>query len=347
MRTYQQLPKKIKCPVCYAEDARILWVADSNQAAQHYVLKEKFPERFLELASHIKILWGGDTCEIVQCKNCEYCYSNPFIAGDERFYTLAYDRSSYPKWKWEFQVTLDVLKRNAGADTSLFEIGAGDGAFVKRVAENILPKGNILCTEFSEYGRLSIEEFGIKCISEDFRNLSSAELNESLDVVCMFQVLEHMDRLDVLFQKLNWLMKNGGRLFIAVPNAGRIEFNELNGALLDMPPNHVGRWNKKCFEILGKRNGFLIEDYQIEEAGFISLAKEFIFYRLLQHAQKSGSFENRLLKVKNRYLSRIMLMVCFAVNAAMAIPALAKKDSRQGGSQWIYFVKAHGPSPEN
>lgn len=339
MQNYQQIPKKIKCPVCCTNNAHRLWGASSKQAAQHFVLQEKHPERFLELVSHIESLWGQNTCEVVQCDKCGFCYSNPYIAGDERFYSLAYVGSGYPTWKWEFQLTYDVLNKCSRSDIKLLEIGAGDGAFVRRIAEKILPKENIFCTEFSEYGRHQIEKFGVKCLSEDVRNLSKAELEESIDIICMFQVLEHMDRLEVLFQKLNWLMKRGGSLFIAVPNPSRIEFNELNGALLDMPPNHIGRWNKKCFEEIGKQNGFHIEDYKVEEPSFTSMAKRFINYRLLRKSQQSGSFENQILKIKNRHLLRIMQMIAKAVNSIKAIPTLIKMNSGLGDSQWIHLIK--------
>ncbi len=339
MHSYQQVPKIIRCPVCFTNSAHRLWSASSQQAAQHFVLQEKYPVRYFELVSHIEVLWGQKTCEFVQCENCKFCFSHPYIAGDERFYTLAYERSGYPSWKWEFQLTYDVLKTFSSADLKLMEIGAGDGKFIKRISKNILKKGNIFCTEFSEYGRVEIEKLGVKCLSEDFRNLSSSDLKESLDVVCMFQVLEHMDRLDVLFQKLNWLLKSGGSLFIAVPNASRNEFNELNGALLEMPPNHIGRWNKECFEIIGKQNGFHIEAYKTEEGNFISMAIQFILYRMIRKSQQSGSFENQIFKIHNRYLLRIMQIICFAFNSITAIPALTKKNSLQGDSQWVHFIK--------
>jgi len=339
MENYQQTQKKITCPVCYATNAHLLWSTSSMQAAQHFVLKEKHPERFLKLVSQIEILWGQNTCDVVRCDKCGFYYSNPFIAGDEQFYSLAYVRTGYPIWKWEFQQTYDVLNKCSGANLKLLDIGAGDGGFVKRIAESILPKENILCTEFSDYGKQEIVKFGVTSLSDDFRNLSNVELKESLDVVCMFQILEHLDRLDVSFQKLNWLMKSGGSLFIAVPNNSRIEFDELNGALLDMPPNHIGRWNKKCFEVIGKQNGFHIEDYKIEEYSFLSMAKHFIFNRMLRKSQRSGSFENRLFKINNRYLLRIMQMIGFAVYSIMAIPVLIKKNSWQGESQWIHFIK--------
>ena len=255
VQNYQQIPKKSQCPVCCTNNAHRLWETSSKQAAQHFVLQETDPERFLELVAQIEQLWGQSTCEVIQCDNCGFCYSNPYIAGDERFYNLAYDNSGYPAWKWEFQLTYNLLKKFSKPDLKLLEIGAGDGAFIKRIAGEVLPKENLLCIEFSQYGRQQIEKLGVQCVAEDVRNLSNEELKASFDLVCMFQVLEHMDKLDALFQKLNWLMKQGGSLFIAVPNPRRTEFNELNGALLDMPPNHIGRWNKKCFEEIGKPDG--------------------------------------------------------------------------------------------
>jgi SAM-dependent methyltransferase len=236
-------------------------------------------------------------------------------------------------------MTYDELNKNFSPPKKLMEIGAGDGAFIKRISENILLKENILCTEYSDYGMKQIKNFGVKCLSEDVRNISNPELKASFDIICMFQVLEHMDRLEVLFQKLNWLMKNGASLFIAVPNSNRIEFNELNGALLDMPPGHIGRWNKKCFEEIGKQNGFYLKDYKVEESSFFSMAKQFIIYRLLRKSQQGNSFENRIFRLKNRYLLRTMQVIGLAVHSIIAIPALTKINSRLGGSQWVHFIK--------
>jgi SAM-dependent methyltransferase len=339
MQSYKQTPQKAKCPICCTDAAHLLWDVDSKKAAQHFILKEKSPNRSADLSLHIGNLWGQNTCEIVQCDRCGFCFSNPYVAGDERFYSLAYVRSSYPKWKWEFQVTYDVLSKKLCSNAKLIEIGAGDGAFIKRIMENILPKENILCTEFSEYGRNQIEKFGVSCLSEDVRYLSSAELEGSTDVICMFQVLEHMDKLDVLFQKLNWLLKRKGSLFIAVPNQNRIEFNELNGALLDMPPNHIGRWNKRCFEEIGRRYGFYIEDYKIENYSFASMANQFVKYRFLRNSQRSGTFSNKIQKIRNRYLLKMVQVIGFMINFIAALPVLTKMNSKLGNSQWVHLIK--------
>ena len=341
MKNYHNAPRQGECPVCCARDAHLLWETDSRQAAQHFVLKEKHPERFLELVAHIEALWGQNTCEIVQCDNCGFCHSHPYVAGDERFYRIAYDRpGGYPAWKWEFQLTYEELAKRGGPDQKLLEIGAGDGAFIKRISPDILAKDNILCTEFSEYGRHRIQALGVECSASDVRDLSEAGLENNFDFVCMFQVLEHMDRLDLLFSKLIWLIRKGGSLFIAVPNPARIQFNELNGALLDMPPNHIGRWNRKCFEEIGKQNGFHLQDFRIETPRMTSVARQFVVYRFLRAAQRSGSLQNRIEAIGNRGLLWTMRLAGVAVTSIAAIPALIKTDSGMGDSLWVHLIKA-------
>jgi hypothetical protein len=108
MHNYQQIPIQIKCSVCCTISAHRLWGATSKQAAQHFVLQEKCHERFLELMLNIESLWGQNTFEVVHCDKCGFCYSNPYIAGNERFYSLSFDCSVYLKWKREFQITCDV-----------------------------------------------------------------------------------------------------------------------------------------------------------------------------------------------------------------------------------------------
>jgi len=144
--SYEELSKKSRkssmSRVLHRE-GRNLWHVNSKQAAQHFVLSEKNPERFAKLVFNIDKLWGQSTCKVMQCSQCGFCFSYPYVAGDERFYSLAYVRSGYPKWKWEFQITYDVLRMNLPSNGKLIEIGAGDGAFINKIAKEVLPKANI------------------------------------------------------------------------------------------------------------------------------------------------------------------------------------------------------------
>ncbi|HSK12394.1 MAG TPA: hypothetical protein VK907_04215, partial [Phnomibacter sp.] len=146
-------------------------------------------------------------------------------------------------------------------------------------------------------------------------------------------------------RKLKWLMKEGASLFIAVPNDKRIEFNEIHHALLDMPPNHVGRWNKECFKIIGTRFGLTMKDHQVERSGPIDNAVQFITYRFLFNAQVAGSIENRMVaRAKGKYgkLAKFLGIALNIFPALPTLPVLFRSNSSLGNSQWVQFVNEHG-----
>jgi hypothetical protein len=151
-----------------------------------------------------------------------------------------------------------------------------------------------------------------------------------------------MDRLDVLFEKLDWLLKPGGSIFIAVPNQNMIEFNELNGALLDMPPNYIGRWNKECLEVIENRHNLHVADYQAEDGAFALMANQFINYRFLRNSQNSESLSNKLRKAEvSTYIDRIAQALGVVVNGFMALPSLIsliEDKSNLENSQWVHFI---------
>jgi SAM-dependent methyltransferase len=341
MKHYQLIPTtKATCPICYSKLAKILWSVNSRDAAQHYLSKEVDPQRFLNLASHIKELWQQESCDIVQCDNCGFCYSNPYVAGDEKFYTIAYERSGYPTWKWEHQLTYEVLLQEKLKDFNLLEIGAGDGAFVKRIVPNLTPPENVVCTEFSDYGRHQLHNYGIECLSKDIRAIKNETFKEYFDVVCMYQVIEHMDRLDNLFESLNWLTRADANLFISVPNPKNVEFSELNGGLMDMPPNHIGRWNRECFEIIGKRWGWQVNSFEIENTDLLSKAMLFYKYRFWRKGQQSGTLANQIGQIKNPHLNKLMRLVGIGFYALTDLASLKLLNSQDLGlSQWIRMKK--------
>lgn len=291
------------------------------------------------MAEQIRRLWGQDYCQVIQCDACGFCFSNPYVSGNDEFYRLAYDRKGYPKWKWEYQVTYDKLNPLSGKNIRLLEIGAGDGAFVRRIVGSVVPHQNILCTEYSDFGRTQIERLGVRCVAKDVRELTESETGGCFDVICMFQVLEHMDDLDNLFRKLNTLLKDGGSLFVAVPNQARIKFNEHNGALLDMPPNHIGRWGVGCFDLIGSRNGFRVHDNQLESTNFIQSVKQYSVYRFLRQAQTSGSVANKIQSLNNEVIMRCLQFVAVAALTVMSIPLFMKKEFGAGDSLWVQLVK--------
>ena len=236
-----------KCPVCYYDCAPAIHSLTAEEAAQHFVQGRGSAQRNRELSVPIYNLWGARNCYIRRCGACEFCFADPFIAGDKTFYNLAYERSVYPADKWEFDRTLEELSRMSFRAERVLEAGAGFGFFLDKIVENRVPPIGVAALEYSDEAVKKLQSKGYFVLQQDLRN---ANFDQPFDAIFLFQVVEHMDDLDGLFGRISQLLRNDGLLFIAVPNAGRVAFNEQNGSLLDTPPNHIGRWSPAAFQFL-------------------------------------------------------------------------------------------------
>ncbi|MEZ4703262.1 MAG: class I SAM-dependent methyltransferase [Rhodothermales bacterium] len=343
---YQLTPTPIECPACRGREGLLLYTVDAATAAQHYVLHEVHPERHRALEAHIATLWGQPACDLVRCARCGLVSADPYVAGDARFYDLAYERTGYPAWKWEFAQTRDALQRlrseGALGDFTLLELGAGDGAFVRRIAPELIPPSHVLCTEYSPYGRDAIERLGVACRMQDVRALPLDEFAGRFDVICLFQVLEHLDRLDALFERFGQLSTPAGQVFIAVPNDARVTFNETHGSLLDMPPNHIGRWTRPAFEAIAGRHGWRVEAHAVEPERRRAQVARYITYRYMRKRQDSGAWANRIERIRPAPLRRgaqAAAAALYALGAWRQIAALVQTPGL-GDSQWVHLRKA-------
>lgn len=287
---YINSPYSAVCPICLHADNRLLYKVSSEEAAVHFLTVHELAKSCLAAIDHkIASLWNSKAAAIVACNNCDFVFAEPFIAGDYEFYNLlphSTDENA-EHWKWEFDVTFKKIAQLVlnNKNVKVIEIGASTGGFIKRVAD-IIPKQNIFCLEHSEIGVERIRHAGIEAHSWDFRQMMSKdEFAGKFDIICLFQVLEHLDSLDDTFKTFNFITRPGGHLFIGVPNGRKIKFNELNGALLDMPPNHIGRYNKKSFEYLGSRYGWKIEEIAVEPFTPMDVMKTVMYYRALKRLQ--------------------------------------------------------------
>lgn len=345
MPFYRNTPVAIACPVCRSAAGRLLYTVDSQSAAQHYVLFETQPERHTALRRYIESLWKQNHCSVVSCEGCGFGFPDPYVAGDAGFFELAYQRSGYPGWKWEFERTLQVLqglkRQGRLANGRLLEIGAGDGAFIKRIAPALLPRSSVVCTEYSSYGLEALGSYGITCVPKDIRD-SAPEIEEgAFSAVCLFQVLQHMDGLDELFERFNEITEPAAHLFIAVPNRHRIEFNELHGSLLDLPPSHVGRWSRRAFETIGGRHGWSIRTYEIEPESSFSRITSYLAFKYLRRRQQKGSLANRIERLGRGAARRVLQAAAAGLYAFSSFGALRTllSDPGLGESQWVHLEK--------
>lgn len=330
---YLYSPYNAQCPVCSNINNLLLYNVTASQAARHFLVTHGLEAAmFSRIHDKIIKLWNQDSAAIISCKNCDFVFANPFLSGDAAFYNLLpHATETDENWKWEFEKTFNKIAPivESNSDVSLLEIGASTGTFARRVAK-LVKKENILCLEYSAIGVDSIKKAGIEALSIDFRELrQKPEYLKKFNIICLFQVLEHLDKLDDTFKTFNLLIKQGGHLFIGVPNAEKIKFNELNGALLDMPPNHIGRFNKLTFKILASKYGWEIADIATEPYTQLDVMATVMYYRSLQRAQFAPVKETLYYNIR-QYLEikYIRLQAMF-------------RHKHLGETLWIHLVK-HG-----
>lgn len=353
MRRYELTPINARCPVCHGEDGRLLWSTDVASAVQHFVRQDLDGSRYEKLCAEIERLWGKRTCEVVRCESCAFVFAHPYVAGKEGFYGLFLHAPSYPQDRFEFGKTLDAI--NAGRDAAgksqeaggpppaLLEVGAGDGAFTRR-ASRLFDSSNVLCTEYSEAGVQSIRSLGIECLMTDVRVLAqeSGKNKHRFSAICLFQVLEHMDDLDSLWDAFGELAQPGADLFFSVPNDRWLEFQETRVGLLDMPPNHVGRWNRRAFDVIGARHGWRLVAHAVQPMSRRQLFKHVATGRFFHARQQPGSLTDRTTRISNRTLRRICSLPMLAAWHLWALPpAFSVALDGMGGAQWAHLKREH------
>jgi len=179
----------------------------------------------------------------------------PTLAGKGSFYEkLMVKPQYYTAEKWEHAIALQSL----APKQRVLEIGCGDGLFLAKLKQA------------GHYGTgLEINEEAVRLgISAglDIRNATveafAADCTEPFDVVCAFQVLEHVtDPCSFLVSALHCLRDDGLAIF-AVPNGDGI-FSSLDVAY-DMPPHHMLRWNAAAFQFLTKKFPVVLQDLLLE-----------------------------------------------------------------------------------
>jgi SAM-dependent methyltransferase len=284
--------ENVCCPFCKDTKGVLLYTVTASEAATHFILPWQNRDRYEQLKEHIRDLWNQNTCQVVCCKSCSGVFSWPFVAGDKIFYDLAYTRSGYPQEKWEYKRALEFLLKTVPtpklSEINVLEIGAGNGAFIKKILAAGVNPGNISAIEYSDYGRKELETLNLKLIS--FESVPSEKLRSiwrgEFDFIFMFQVLEHLDELDGKLTFLRSCLRDKGQLICAVPNPEKIYFNELNGALLDMPPNHISRFSEASVQNLAARNLFELKDFEVQPLeNTLEEFKVFCTYKYLKNSQ--------------------------------------------------------------
>ena len=178
------------------------------------------------------------------------CFYTPAsAAGDESLYLqLQKFPWYYMNEKWEFGYALQLLRKySPNRQPKVLEVGVGRGAFLKQAQ---ICGYDVSGVELNNEGAQAARRMGFTIFEQNLGSLSTDHA-ESFDVVCGFQVLEHLPNPKSFLEQALALLKQGGCLILSVPNSEVAQrMDPERNDLLDQPPHHMTHWSKEVFYFL-------------------------------------------------------------------------------------------------
>lgn len=190
---------------------------------------------------------GSDTISIYECRDTGYRFYAPNgLMGDDQFYDeISRNDWYYIPWKWEHEACLRFFRPGM----EVLEVGSGRGGFIEGLNSRI--EGlSVTGLELNSDAIREATEKGMNMIGEPIQRHAEAH-PDKYDVVCSFQVVEHLADVKEIIDAMIKALRPGGTLLISVPNNdGFIGKNPHKSNVLNMPPHHVGLWSRKSLTSL-------------------------------------------------------------------------------------------------
>ena len=190
---------------------------------------------------------GAKTVELRRDATTDIQQFHPGIVGDDKFYqALSHFDWYYQEFKAEFLTASRVTHGR-----SVCEIGSGAGYFAKYSGA-------------TEYVGLELNSRSVDLAKSNSARITTEESVEHLarvgkdryDVVCAFQVLEHVIDPEAFVKTAVDLVKPDGWVVFSVP-ADDSFVGLVPNNILNMPPHHQTRWSDRALELLGPRHGLI------------------------------------------------------------------------------------------
>jgi 2-polyprenyl-3-methyl-5-hydroxy-6-metoxy-1,4-benzoquinol methylase len=186
------------------------------------------------------------TIEFWQCNDTGFrWYEPPEAAGGGELYSQLekFDWYYMPE-KWEFSVARNLLNQG----DRVLEVGVGFGFFLEACRSQEI---DISGVELNSSAAKRARQKGFQIFEDNLDDLKERIGENHFDVICSFQVLEHVPRPYEFLVGMLCNIKSGGRLILSVPNSAVMRCIDPDYCnLLNQPPHHMGHWDESVFRQL-------------------------------------------------------------------------------------------------
>lgn len=225
------------CPVCKGQEITTVDRVSTRDLKSLYSRAGIDVSRYLAAVFEIKLN---------RCKRCDLGFFTPHCAGDDVFY------EQLQKFDWYYQdekPEYGYAQSHIRSGDKILEVGCGKGAFRSWLPTSVQYTG----VEFNDEAIRKARSLGLNVIKQSIEEHAAIAADE-YDVVCSFQVLEHVPEPLGFVQACVKTLKPGGKLLIAVPSEDSF-IGQAVDAHLNMPPHHALRWSDRALRNLATRLG--------------------------------------------------------------------------------------------
>lgn len=230
---------------------------------------------------------------LYRCNETGYRFYGPEgLDGDGAFYGTLQQKLAngyYHDWKFENQMAFDLISES----DKVLDIGCGVGNFLIRAKD----KAAAVCgLELNTKAAAACREKGLE-VYDELINDHAQKRSEYYDMVCMFQVLEHIYDVKGFLEDAVRCLKKGGKLVIGVPNNEPYFLGYDKYCTLNLPPHHMGLWNKEVFEKMAPLFGLSLKGVQYDIKGSIK-TQAYLHAKYLLNIKSIGGKHSAIEKIK-------------------------------------------------
>lgn len=225
------------CPLCGSSEVKCQESIKVSDIDELYSRETKIS---------VKSIFGElKTIHLCNCSKCDLQYFYPMVSGTQEFY------ENLQKFDWYYfddKPEFDFASQYIKSGDDVLEIGSGKGAFAKKISSN--PYTGL---EFSQQAISFAKENGILLLAQSIESYAKENISKH-DVVCNFQVLEHVSDVNGFLSSSVSCLKPGGLMIVSVPASNSFS-RHVRNFCLDMPPHHLTRWSDIAITNLAKQYG--------------------------------------------------------------------------------------------
>ena len=212
-------------------------------------------------------------------------YDDSYFQGEE-YFDYALEESALRK---NFRKRLADIARHRPEAASLWEVGTAYGYFLSEAERRFRKVAGCDISEFAT--KQARERFGLDVRAGDYLSL---ELGEEVDVICLWDVVEHLQQPQLTLQKAHRDLRDRGLLVLSTGDIGSLAAR-MRGRhwRLIHPPTHLHYFTRESIQRLLQGIGF--GDLQICYHAFWRSA-DAVSYRLSRSSGPTLSRAYRVLK---------------------------------------------------